>query len=156
MPGRPKAIAHLGPVIAVRRLRVRGSRRTVLVRLGRPRQAGQDWRVPFQIRGAGGAELLYGYGVDAMQAVINALEGIRVTLAKSGQHLTWVGGRSGDTGFPRVVPDIGFPPLRQRIEQIIDREVERFVRALERKHPRRPRQGASTTLRAPLTSRKAP
>jgi hypothetical protein len=142
--------------MAVRRLRVRGSRRTVLVRLGKPRRAGRDWRVPVQIRGVGSAELLDGFGVDAIQAVINALEGIRVTLAKSGQHLTWVGGRSGDTGFPRVVPNIGSPQLRQRLEQLIDREVEHFVRALEQKHRRDRHQGASAFRRAPVTSIRAP
>lgn len=156
MPRRSKTMARLGPVIAIRRLRVRGSRRTVLVRLGKPRRAGRDWRVPFQIRGVGSTELLDGYGVDAMQAVINALEGIRVTLAKRGQHLTWAGGRSGDTGFPRVVPDIGSPQLRQRIEQLIDREVARFVRALEQKHRRRHHQGGSAPRRAPVTSRRTP
>lgn len=156
MPQGSKATPRLAPVVAVRRLRVRGSRRTVLVRLGKPRRAGRDWRAPFQIRGAGSSEILYGYGVDAMQALSNALEGIRVTLAKSGKHLTWVGGQRGDTGFPRVVPDIGSPQLRQRIEQLIDREVERFVRMLERKHRRRHRQGASRTRRAPATSRKTP
>jgi hypothetical protein len=156
MPRRAKAIVRLGPVIAARRLRVRGSRRTVLVRLGKPRRAGRDWRAPVQIRGAGSSELLYGYGVDAMQAVIDALEGIRVTLAKRGHHLTWVGGSSGDTGFPRVVPDIGSPQLRQRIEHLIDREVERFVQALERKHRRRHPQGASAPRRVPGMSRRAP
>jgi hypothetical protein len=121
-----------------------------------PRRAGRDWRVPFQIGAAARSEILYGYGVDAIQALSNALEGIRVTLTKSGQHLTWEGGRPGDTGFPRVVPDIGFPQLRQRIEQLMDREVERFVRALERKHRRRHRQRVSRTRRAPATSRTAP
>jgi hypothetical protein len=91
-----------------------------------------------------------------MQALINALEGIRVTLAKRGQHLTWVGGRSGDPGFPRIVLDFGFPQLRERIEQLIDREVERFVRVLERKHRRRHRQVALAPRRAPVSSRGAP
>jgi Domain of unknown function (DUF6968) len=138
---------RLRPVVAVRRLRVRGSRRSVLVRLGTPRPSGRDWRAPFEIQSGGRSEILYGYGVDAIQALINALEGVRVTLARSRRHLSWIGGHPGDPGFPRLVPDIGAPELRVRLERLIDQEVGRFVRALERKRRRRQRHGASATRR---------
>ncbi len=85
----------------------------------------------------GTAEIRYAYGVDAIQAVILALEGIRGILETSARQLTWVG-EAGNTGFPRIVADLGSPRLRKRIEQLVnrevEREVERFVRALERKH----------------------
>jgi hypothetical protein len=125
---------RLGSVIAVRRLRLRGTRRPVIIRLGKPRRTGHDWLAPFEIRDLNGSQVHYSYGVDPLQALILALEGIRVRLDKSRPRLTWVGGPAGEIGFSRLVPDLGSPEFRRRIEQLIDREVERFVRKLERRH----------------------
>jgi|RhiMetdeSRZDD1v2_1073273.scaffolds.fasta_scaffold25257_2 hypothetical protein len=139
---------RLGTPIAVRRLRKPGSRRAVLVRLGKPRRSGRDWLAPFQIRGLDSDEIQYGYGVDAVQAVISMLEGVRVTLDGSGERLTWVGGLPAATGFPRYVPDCGSSRLRKRIEQLIDREVRSFVRGLERRHRARRHCGKLEAPRA--------
>jgi len=123
---------RLGSVIAVRRLRLRGTRRPVIIRLGRPWRTGRDWLAPIEIRGLNGSQVHDVYGVDEIRALVLAFDVIRAKLDKSTPSLTGVGGPPGEIGLARFLPDLGSPELRQRIEQLIDREVERFVRKLER------------------------
>lgn len=137
--GRP-----FGPIIAVRQLSDAGSRK-VTVSLGKPRRMkrGEDWECPFQIKGLGGSAAKYGYGVDAIQALTTALEGIRVTLERSGKRLSWIGGNPGDPGFERPVPSALGVDFSRRLNRIIDREVARFVRVQERRrHARRAAKSA--------------
>lgn len=136
--GRP-----FGPIIAVRQLSGAGSRK-VTVSLGKPRRMkrGEDWECPFRIRGLGGSAVQYGYGVDAIQALTTALEGIRVTLERSGKRLSWIGGNPGDSGFERPVPSALGVDFSRRLNRIIDREVAQFVRVQERRHARRTAKSA--------------
>ncbi|MGH7267313.1 MAG: DUF6968 family protein [Candidatus Rokuibacteriota bacterium] len=147
-----------GAVVGARRLRRPGSRRTVLVRVGMPRRSGRDWVVPFQLRGLAPSRIRYSYGVDALQALMLAFEGIRVTLETRGKALTWLG-EPGESGFYRFVPDLGIPPVRRRPEKAIDREMRAFLRKLERRYRRRRlRQASSVAVpsrsRAATTSRR--
>ena len=126
-----------GPVIGVRRLSRAGSQK-VTVSLGKPRRmkSGKDWECPFRIAGLGTRGIQYGYGVDAVQALTTAFEGIRVTLERSGKRLSWIGGNPGDPGFERPVPSaLGLKFLR-RLNRMIDRQVAQFVRVQERRHAR--------------------
>lgn len=73
--------------------RVGTNGKAVTVVLGIPRRmTGGDWKCPFRITGH---RVHYGYGVDAIQALTTALEGIRVRLEASGQELTWLDGKPG-------------------------------------------------------------
>src|SRR5258706_7320787 len=96
-----------GPVTGVRLLSRAGSQK-VTVSLGKPRRmkSGQDWECPFRIAGLGARGIQYGYGVDALQALTTALEGIRVTLERSGKRMSWIGGYPGDPGFERPIPSV--------------------------------------------------
>jgi hypothetical protein len=133
--GRP-----FGPIIAMRQLSGARSRK-VTVSLGKPRRMkrGEDWECPFRISGSA---VQYGYGVDAIQALTTALEGIRVTLERSGKRLSWVGGNPGDPGFERPVPSALGVDFSRRLNRIIDREVAQFVRVQERRHARRAAKSA--------------
>jgi hypothetical protein len=135
---------QFGVIIGVRRLyREESPRKVVTVTLGKPRRMmkGPDWECPFRISGLGIRGVQYGYGVDAIQAVTTALEGIRVTLERSGKRLSWVGGRD-DTGFERLVTTSFGPKFTKQLNRVIDREIARFVRALKRRHHgRRPANG---------------
>jgi hypothetical protein len=79
----------LGVVIAVRQLRREGPQpKVVTVKLGKPRRSREiDWECPFLISGLGIRGIQYGRGVDAVQALSMALEGIRVLLGRSGARL---------------------------------------------------------------------
>jgi hypothetical protein len=131
---------ELGRPIAERAL-ICGTRRKkqLTVRLGAPKRAEQvDWVCPYQIVGLGSSRVDAAYGVDALQALMMALEGIRVRIEKAGA-CTWVGGENGDAGFPRLVPTYFGAAFATHINQQIDRELERFgkvVRSTGRKAPR--------------------
>jgi len=89
-----------------------------------------DWKCPFHITGLG---TKYGYGVDAIQAVSVAPEGIRVTLAKSEYRLSWLGGEPGYTGFDRLVTTAFGQKFTNRLNAKIDREIRKLGKALEQR-----------------------
>jgi hypothetical protein len=93
-------------VYAERHLEVRGKRReTVTVLLGKPRRVKEDeWVCPFWIEGSGVAVRDRAHGIDAMQALTCALEGIRVRLKETGKSLTWLEALPSDADFPRMIP----------------------------------------------------
>ena len=80
------------------------------------------------------ARLEFGYGVDALQALTTALEGIRSMLDEIGKPLAWSGVLPDHTGFPRNIPISVGPELSSRLERLVDRELNRHVRQLERRH----------------------
>lgn len=149
MPETPR----IGTIIAERRLIVRDSGAEVRVAIGVPRRVGNgiDWACPFRIAGAGLARVDHGYGIDAMQALTTALEGIRYTLDQTGLALGWNLGRGaifdGETGFARPIPFAFGPAFTRRIERLVDRllarESRREVQRLKRRAARRPRKAAA-------------
>lgn len=129
---------ELGRPIAERALVHGRKKRQLTVRIGAPKRAEDvDWVCPYQIAGLRDSRVDAAYGVDALQALMMALEGIRVRLEKAGGGCTWVGGEEGDAGFPRLVPSYFGAAFATRINQQIDRELERFGKALKsrRKKP---------------------
>lgn len=132
-----------GPVVGSRRLLRDGSREATIV-LGKPRRTkrGSDWECPFRIEGLTMRGIKHGYGVDAIQALTTALEGIRTMLEGCGERLSWIGGYPGDPGFERPVPSGLGMAFAHRLNRMIDREVAQFLRAQERRHKR---QNSSTS-----------
>ena len=131
---------RLGNVIGERRLEFRDApRKKLVVTLGKPRRTKghQDWECPFRIKGAGVACLEFGHGVDALQALTSALEGIRVVLDEIGRPLAWSGVLPDHTGFPRPIPIGAGPEMAARLERLVDRELNRHVRQLERRRKKR-------------------
>jgi hypothetical protein len=128
----------LGPVVATTELQESQSRRKVVVSLGRPRKLEDGhWVCSYRIRGLRTGRVRDANGYDAIQALIHAIESIRLALARSGRELTCVGCELGDTGFPRFVPTFFGSRFTKRLNGLIDRELDRFGRALEQRHRRR-------------------
>lgn len=130
----------LGPPIAERELVCEKRKKHVTVRLGAPKKAKDiDWVCPYQIVGLHKSRVDTAYGVDAFQALMMALEGIRVRLKQAGLSCTWVGGEKGDSGFPRFVPAFFGAAFSARVNRQIDLELKRFGKAIrfKRKSPRR-------------------
>jgi len=126
-----------GSVIGVRRLLYRDApEKKVVVTLGKPRRSKgrEEWECPFRIKGPGVARLEFGYGVDALQALTTALEGIRATLDELGKPLAWSGVLSDHTGFQRMIPIAAGPGIAARLERLVDRELSRHVRQLKRRN----------------------
>src|SRR6059036_3868983 len=140
----------VGNVIGERRLVFRDApRKTLVVTLGKPRRmkGHQDWECPFRIKGPGVARLEFGYGVDALQALTTALEGIRWMLDEIGKPLAWSGVLPDHTGFQRIIPIAAGPEISARLERLVDRELNRHVRQLERRHKKRLSKAGASTAR---------
>jgi hypothetical protein len=86
-----------------------------------------EWRCAYRIADAGRESVQYAHGVDSIQALILALEGIRVGIAAIGGEFSWEGGEPGDPGFPRFVPQFYGPAFARKLEAIIDSEVRTFA-----------------------------
>ena len=126
---------NFGEIIGERKLHRKVERRNavITVTLGKPRRRkDSDWECPFHITGKG---IQYGYGVDAIQALTTALEGIRVMLERNGGQFSWLGGDY--TGFDRLVTSSFGAKLNARLNRIIDREIERYVDGLKRAQQKR-------------------
>ena len=74
--------AGLGRIIASRVLHEENARDDeITVVLGAPRRVEADhWLCPFRIQGIVESDIEYGYGVDAVQALLLALAGVRYFL----------------------------------------------------------------------------
>jgi hypothetical protein len=142
-------------VIGERRLVFRDApRKKVVVTLGKPRKmkGHRDWECPFRIKSPGVVRLEFGYGVDALQALTTALEGIRSMLDEIGTPLAWSGVLSDHTGFQRMIPIAG-PEISARLERLVDRELNRHVRQLERRHGDRLSKGLAHQRRGRAATR---
>lgn len=136
---------RLGNVVGERRLVFRDApRKKLVVTLGKPRRmkGHPDWECPFRIKGLGMARLEFGYGVDALQALSTALEGIRSTLDEIGKPIAWSGVLADHTGFQRMIPIAAGADISARLERLVDRELKRHVRQMERRQrkQRRPKK----------------
>jgi hypothetical protein len=108
-------------------------RQRIIVRVGTPRRVDpRTWLCAFQIAGTRSSRVDAAYGVDALQALQVAFEGIRFHLARQRIRATWVGGEKGDPGFPQMVPAFGLV-FANRIARLIAREEKAFVREVLRK-----------------------
>jgi len=117
--------AGLGRVIASRVLTEEDARdHKITVTIGAPRRVEVDhWLCPYIIEGIVDSGIRYGYGVDALQALISAIGGVRANLEETQRHFIWFG---NDAGIPRQVPTGLGKTFEQRIERAIGRESKRI------------------------------
>ena len=128
-----------GPAIAERRLVSRKDEALrVRVALGRPRpgKSEGEWECPFRIQGPGVSVVEFGYGVDSMQALTTALEGIRATIDQKFTSLAW-DGLLDDTGFQRFIPITFGGAFSRRLERLVDRECALYLRQLKQRRSAR-------------------
>jgi hypothetical protein len=91
-----------------------------------------------------GRQIEYGHGIDSIQALVNALEGIRSRIQRSGKKWTWEGAEPGDSGFSRMLPSLFGLDFYNRLERILEREMAVFSRSAEERYRKRtPRRGRS-------------
>jgi hypothetical protein len=127
----------MGEILCRRRLKLFGARgrKTAVVSLGMPKRYGRSWGCPIYISGIGLQEPVVVYGEDAFQALIMAIAGIRWTMDKSGFAFSWLTSERGAHGFPRYIDYGGWGvAFRSKLERMVDREVDRFVRATMPRH----------------------
>src|SRR5262245_42077229 len=112
---------QLGKMIAERELIYRPNKRKhIIVRLGVPREEEpMVWMCPFQIAGVDRSRIDRALGLDAIQALVLALEKIRIQLARHAIGATWKGGEKGDPGFPVIVTTALGREFASRMSRII-------------------------------------
>ena len=99
--------------------------------LGAPEQVSAgEWRCAFRLARGRSGEVQYGRGIDGVQALIQAVAGLRAAIDKLGVAVQWEGSSElGASGFPMFVPYAFGLELSRTIERMVDTEVQRFVQA---------------------------
>ena len=113
---------------------VKGKRRFATAKIGQPGKSGRDWACKLFISNVGMKESMLVYGVDQMQAILMAIEGVLTTLRNSGTEWRWIHGEKDDIGIPRFVPGGFGRRFASRLESIIDAETNKLATSAERKH----------------------
>jgi hypothetical protein len=121
-------------VIAARDVRVddQDSVVTIALRAPSPDPEG-DWECTYTIDGLDIPHVGSAKGIDSVQALTMALEGIRVVLERSGKSFSWEGG-DGDAGFPRFVPMAFGSEFSAALNRTIDQEVVKHSEWLEQRY----------------------
>ena len=123
---------RIANVIASRRLAVVGQpAREVIIRLGKPRPEADPsvWMCSYLVEGIPDERRRTARGADSLQALQCAIQAAKVTIAESGIVCTW-NTEPGDIGIPGTIPTYEGFGFAQRIEQLIEREVEAFTREI--------------------------
>jgi uncharacterized protein DUF6968 len=119
--------------IATRHLARTDTGAAVTVQLGHPRRRRTgEFECPYRVRGLGRAKIGRALGEDSVQALQLAFEAVRLELEPHAAILTWYGAL-GETGFPQYVPYTVGGRFRKRLEAMVNREIEREGRRLERR-----------------------
>ena len=121
--------------IAARRVFQSANGKLVVLTLGVPQPVpGSDWGCALQITGlkTSWRRPRYVFGIDGLQALHLAMKCATAVLTSAKPELEWFG-LKGDLMLPRFLPDL---PKRQqdRLEAIVEREVLKFWRGVERAH----------------------
>jgi hypothetical protein len=101
-----------------------------------------DWICRYQATGGDVAITSRAHGVDSLQALIEALRGVRHELEPFASKLSWLSGQLGDTGLPLIAP-YDDPDFVAVLDASLELEHARrlmYLRALERPKPRRKRK----------------
>lgn len=119
--------------LAVRTLQDEADPKVVVeIQIGFPEQRKPDeWACPFRIVGLDAEISEYGIGMDSLQALIMAHEGIAVALRASGRKLSWLG-IPGETGIRRQIPVHITADFANEIEDHIDAKIAAFVEAKQK------------------------
>lgn len=129
-------------LIAVRDLRAVGRDSVVTVALRAPSPDPEgDWECMYTVNGLDEPHVDSAKGIDSIQALIMALEGIRIVLERSGESFSWEGGE-GEAGFPRFVPMAFGAEFSAELSRTIDHEVAKHAEWLEQRYKQ-------TSLRQP-------
>jgi hypothetical protein len=119
----------IGLIVARRDLNEIGSNRRVVVSIGTPRRHPKGyWESWFSLEGLGKPDVHRVGGEDALQALLIAVEGARVTLDKTGRRFSWLESDpdKAGSGIPRYVPMHLGPLAEARINIAIERESKRY------------------------------
>jgi hypothetical protein len=114
--------------IAIRRYAVAGDpSREVVLTIGKPRPDPRgDWMCSVLIEGVPKERRRRVNGVDAVQALQQAMVYARHALDACGLSVTWLDGEPGDTGLPLPIPSTWGFAFERRLERLVEDETKRM------------------------------
>lgn len=124
MPG-TRTEKHAKQIVATRTLARAGLEEAVTLTIEVPAQRRRDWACTFTIAGAGKRVRKTAYGLDALQALLHAVELARQTSQVISPPLEWHG--IPYCGLPRLMPLHLDENTARRIEALIDKSTEAAV-----------------------------
>lgn len=136
--------------IAVRRYTVAGEPgHEVVLTIGKPRRSSRpdgDWMCSVLIEGVPKERRLRAHGVDAVQALQDAMACARHALDASGLTVVWLDNEPGDMGLPLSIPGCWGLEFERRLERYMNEEVQRmndtataFMESQKRRRQRSPK-----------------
>jgi len=99
----------------------------VVATISLPEQDGRDWRCNFEIAGLAEPVSASAVGVDGVQAMMLAFEGVRAHLERSGKPVRFNDGEAGDSYIPRTFPTGYGLEFERRLKKLVDDEVAKLV-----------------------------
>jgi hypothetical protein len=98
------------------------------IKVGQPEKVdANEWRCAYSVAD----KLNYAHGLDAFQALVMAITGVRIALDNMGSPIRLRGAKTGDHGVPRMVPQALGVAFSRKIEELIDAEVTQFLAKAE-------------------------
>jgi hypothetical protein len=114
--------------IASREFKNEKTGRRIVADVYAPRQVSdQEWACRYVIRGLPGRRQHDAHGIDSLQALSQAMQGIRYYLERSGLPISFLG-QLGDFGIYRAVAGWD-TAMTRRLERLVEREFTKLVRA---------------------------
>ena len=86
------------------------------------------WTCQFTIEGLSQNASGQGVGMDALQALTVAIQGIRFHLEAAQEDFQWEGGEMGDFGIPLAIPEGFGSRIEERLRSMLNEEVARLLR----------------------------
>lgn len=118
------ARVNIGRVVASRTFTQQNGRtRKVKVSIGLPRRLLRaSWECRFLIEGIGAPIVGRAGGVDTLQALLQAVEGVRVNLEQTGHCFVWLNAKDG-LGIPFLIPLSHGKSLEDRVRKLIAKDL---------------------------------
>jgi hypothetical protein len=116
-----------GRIVAVREFRTEAGGCVTAIIYQPVLTRASEWKCAFRISGLPNEIEDYAFGVDAMQALIVGLSGLRSHLESIATTWTWAEGVPGDFGIPRSVPTGYGPEVDRHLAQVLSDEIAGLV-----------------------------
>jgi hypothetical protein len=118
--------------VAERSFRVVGEPdREIVLEIGRPfpdPDPTGDWMCPYILHGTDGARVQFVHGIDAVHALLVAMQGARIDLENAGLVVDHFGGEGpGDTGLPKLSIYSFGHEFAKRMEAHVEAEIQAMV-----------------------------
>lgn len=127
-------------IVAQRKYEAAGLTLTaILYRPSKMSPPAKDWLAEYVIKGLPQDILGRAFGVDGMQALFLAAQGLRIKLESLNAPVSWLGGEQGSTGIHREIPWSYGLSFSKRAEKIVEKEAARFVRESAKGRQRQPK-----------------